>query len=236
MRLHRFLITESIADATICITDKDTLHQWLRVLRYTGGEDVILIDGKGLEVVGIIAQISKEEATIQVKERMVSVAPTTLKLTLCFSPLKRELTELVFQKGTELGVDVFQPSICERTIKDRINQERLTRIVQEATEQSGRVWAPEIRSVCSLGDAIATHREYPMFFASLLVKDSASVRPTLTSMTAMSLFIGPEGGWTEQEEAQAIMQGLVSLRLSQHVLRAETACIAGVALLRASIA
>lgn len=235
MRPHRFLVEEPLVDASIRITDQDILHQWLRVLRYTGGEDVILLDGKGLEIVGVLERLSKEEAIVRVRDRVTSAAPTSPKFTLCFSPLKREFTELVFQKGTELGVDVFQPIICERTIKDRINQERLERIIKEATEQSGRVWIPDIRPLADLETAMQVVSKETAFFASLSVQDKhdfVQVNPS----KPLSLFIGPEGGWTEHEERMALERQLIPLRLSAHVLRAETACIAGAALLCASIA
>ncbi len=236
MRLHRFLVSESLLGESISISDMDLLHQWMKVLRYTGGEQVVLIDGKGGQIMGVIDKLNVREARIRVVERESQELQTRPALALCFSPLKRELTELVLQKGTELGVAIFQPILCERTIKDRLNQERLERILKEATEQSGRVWLPEIRPFCTLKEAIELFGLQGGYFASLQATDGVFHGVKDPTLDACSLFIGPEGGWTAGEEQFAIEKGLRLIKVSAHVLRAETACIAGIALLQASIA
>ncbi len=232
MRLHRFFVDQSFEGETITITDTDLLHQWSRVLRYTGGEQLALIDGKGAEVIGRLTSCSRTQAIVEVSSRAASEEPEQPTLTLYFSPLKRDLTELVLQKGTELGVSRFQPIVCDRTVRDGFHLERTARILKEATEQSGRLWLPEFQAPISFTEALAGNRAQKTFF-STLVRSEAQKDKEETPVSSIALFVGPEGGWTDGEEAEAHAAGYTSFQLSAQVLRAETACIAGVALLRA---
>lgn len=232
MRLHRFFVDQSFEGETIAITDANLLHQWSRVLRYTGGEQVVLIDGKGAEVMGTLISCSRREAIVEVTSRIPTQAREQPTLTLYFSPLKRDLTELVLQKGTELGVSCFQPILCDRTVRDGFHLERTARILKEATEQSGRVWLPEFQAPISFREALVWNQAQKTFFSTLLRSEDKK-NSEKKEITSIALFVGPEGGWTEVEERQALEAGYTSFQLSAQVLRAETACIAGVALLRA---
>lgn len=233
MRLHRFLVDQPLTDSVIHVSDKDLVHQWNRVLRYSVGVKVCLLDGKGTQVIGSVAALSSKHADVLVESRETQQTVDEPCLTLYFSPLKREFTELIFQKGTELGVSRFQPILCDRTVRDGFNPERAARILKEATEQSGRVWVPECCAPVSFGEALVQNQADMTFFASLEISERVDVSKKIASDGSLALFIGPEGGWTEEEEHQAKTTGYTPFRLSSHVLRAETACIAGVALLRA---
>lgn len=231
MRLHRFLVEQSLDEPLISITDSTLLHQWSRVLRYKGGEALILINGKGRTVTGTLRSVSSKEAWVDVRSSTEEPEETP-SLTLFFSPLRRELTELVFQKGTELGVSTFQPILCDRTVRGGFHAERALRILKEATEQSGRVWMPNVQAPISFTEALRMNTASRTYIASLA--QQASQADATRRAEHLALFVGPEGGWADGEESLAEQAGCVPLRLSAHVLRAETACIAGVALLRAT--
>lgn len=233
MRLHRFFIDQLLTDSLIRISDKEVMHQWSRVLRYTEGVQVILLDGKGSEVTGRLVELSSKHAVVEVVSRQAQPAPAEPRLMLYFSPLKRELTELVFQKGTELGVSVFQPILCDRTVRDGFNPERTTRILKEAAEQSGRLWLPEFHAPISFMEALRTNQSSCTYFATLGKATPQVAKETSDTQTSIALFVGPEGGWTEEEESLARDASYQPFRFSSNVLRAETACIAGIALLRA---
>ncbi len=232
MRLHRFFVDQSLTDALIRISDKELLHQWSRVLRYSEGVQVVLLDGKGREITGTVVELSSKQALVEVVSRREQTEALGPALTLYFSPLKRELTELVFQKGTELGVSVFQPILCDRTVRDGFNPERTARILKEAAEQSGRLWLPEFRAPISFGEALKNNQSGYTYFATLDKEVSHSSQESDTT-GSIALFVGPEGGWTEEEESLARTTGYQPFHFSSNVLRAETACIAGVALLLA---
>lgn len=232
MRLHRFLVDQPLTDPVIRISDKDLLHQWSRVLRYTEGARVCLLDGRGMEVIGSLLQVSSKQAEVRVESKKLQEQPAEPPLTLYFSPLKRELTELIFQKGTELGVSLFQPILCDRTVREGFNPERTARILKEATEQSGRVWLPAFHAPISFAEALRINQAETTFFASLNASPGLDVSKKVSSTGSLALFVGPEGGWTGDEEAAATQAGYQVFCLSPHVLRAETACIAGVALLQ----
>ncbi|MBP9762406.1 16S rRNA (uracil(1498)-N(3))-methyltransferase [Patescibacteria group bacterium] len=233
MRLHRFLIELPLSAVDVFeITDTNLLHQWSRVLRYGGGEEVCLLDGKGREIIARLLKCSGDGAQVQVLSRREEVEPMGMQLTLCFSLLKREHTELVLQKGAELGVARFQPILCTRTIKEGIKTERAEKILREATEQSGRLWLPELSEVKPFDQVLQETDPKETVFASLAdLSEGDDKQFSEPGVAHLSLFIGPEGGWTEGEECLATERKVRRLRLSRQVLRAETACLAGAALL-----
>lgn len=230
MRLHRFLCDQQLTGTALRLTDEKLLHQWVRVLRYTSGQQVVLCNGRGLEVLATLTACSATSADLRIEESKLEEVPPMPALTLCFSPLKREHTELVLEKGTELGVSIFQPILCTRTVKEGLNVERAKRILREATEQSGRRWLPELREMQPFSVALSSTKAGEGFFAAL-TDDFTTQDLGTGSAEGKTLFIGPEGGWTGEEERLASAQGLKFIRLSKNVLRAETACLAGVALL-----
>ena len=146
-------------------------------------------------------------------------------LAVAFALVKGERPELVVQKLTELGIDVIIPYIADRSVvrwddsKASRNHERLVKVAREASMQSRRVRLSVVEAVCdfdslpSRGFVRADRREIHQGVADLAV-------PT-------SLAIGPEGGWSERE----VMAIPASIGLGPTVLRAETAAIAGAALM-----
>ncbi len=233
MRLHRFLCEQDLIGPVLRLEDEKLLHQWIRVLRYAPGQQVLLCNGRGLEVRATLLRCSGTSAELQVEETILEDKPPVPALTLCFSLLKREHTELVLEKGTELGVSVFQPILCARTVKEGLNIARAKRILCEAMEQSGRRWLPELREVVEFSNILKRIPAHQGYFASLTT-DSVERRneeSVVSSIETRSLFIGPEGGWTPEEEGLAKEHGLKFISLSKQVLRAETACLAGVVLL-----
>jgi 16S rRNA (uracil1498-N3)-methyltransferase len=116
------------------------------------------------------------------------------------------------------------PIITERTIKLGLNQERLLKIVKEAAEQSGRGMVPEIVEPLKLAEAIIQAQENDVNFFCHFSKKRLN---KLVSKGQIGLFIGPEGGWSDEEVKMAKKANFEVVSLGENVLRAETAAIVG---------
>jgi 16S rRNA (uracil1498-N3)-methyltransferase len=153
---------------------------------------------------------------------------------LCFALLKRQKTDLVVEKATELGVTHIQPVITARTQADHVNLDRLRAIAIEAAEQCESLTLPSIFAPIQLAKLVATlPGETKIFLA-----DERRIAPNLRrppGEAPLALIIGPEGGFTGEELA-AIggQQNVNRVSLGARILRAETAAIAGLALLLAA--
>lgn len=228
MKLHRFLVENLEFDHNkIVLKDKNLLNQILNVFRFKTGSQFIIFDGTGTEFLVEISETNKKEIICEVKEEMSGIKRNK-KLTLVFSMIKKENMELVIQKCTELGVTNFVPVISERTVKTGWNFERVEKIVKEAVEQSGFSDLPVVaREALKLEKCLEKFKKEKENLDGLAVLDFggvplASVKHLISVDT---VFVGPEGGWSEKESNLFKKYNVKSVSLGQNVLRAETACI-----------
>ncbi len=238
MRIHRFYIENQIENKDVGISDERLVHQWRHVFRYNVGSEVVLFNGSGFEYECVISFISNREAKLEVVSKKPSIIPNT-NVTLYQSLIKKDNFEWIAEKATELGVAKIVPMISERSEKKNINEERLKKILIEAGEQCGRGDVPELGEIIDLEDAIQFAENIIIFdkggntspLAPLLVKERGNKNPLPLGEGAgggASIFIGPEGGWSEKEINMFKERGAHICSLGPLTLRAETAAIVAV--------
>ncbi|MDD2704393.1 MAG: RsmE family RNA methyltransferase, partial [Acidocella sp.] len=177
-----------------------------------------------------VTKLSRKSVTLRVGEQTRPAAPEP-DAWLCFALLKRQKTDMVVEKATELGVSVIQPIITARTQADHVNLDRLRAIAIEAAEQCERLQVPEIRAPLQLGKLMADWPARPLFIAD--ERRTAALLGPAAGPSA--LMVGPEGGFTDAELEAIGRQPLVTrVSLGRRILRAETAAIAGLTLLLAA--
>jgi 16S rRNA (uracil1498-N3)-methyltransferase len=230
MRLHRFYLSEKIENKKIKITDEKLVHQWRNVFRYNVGSEVVLFDGSGLEWSAVIEKMGNREIEVRVASERKAIMPkeeNKREITLCISLIKKDNLEWVIEKATELGVSKIVPVISERSEKKGFNIERARKIAVEASEQCGRGDVPVLESSKHLVDSIEE------FGKNAIVFDPSGSHFDSLLLTAnynlLSIFIGPEGGWSEKELEIFKQKGAKIYSLGKLILRAETAAVAGLA-------
>lgn len=209
--------------ATIPLDEDESHH--LRVRRAESGEVVELRDGAGLAGQGVL-QASGREWSVTVTE--AAMMPPPAALTLAVGAGDRERFLWLVEKAAELGVSRVVPLETERTagVATRIRAshvEKLARRAVEATKQSGAHWSPDIGDLEAFGHFIAQARSGARWLA-----DAGGVSPE-TSSGEITVLIGPEGGLTPAERADAVEAGWTAVSLGPNVLRFETAAIAAAA-------
>jgi len=227
-KIHRFIFDTDLKE-TIQVRDQALLHQWAKVLRFKPGEEIEICDGRSHEAVYKVMSLEKRIAEL---ERIGKVRDNTAEpkrhVTLYMAILKREHTELVVQKATECGVSEIVPLVSDRTIKKRAKLERLRDIAKEAAEQSGRGRVPLIHEPLSMKAALA-HAEMNAanyFFHTDAERDI--FKGVKAGHSRVGLFIGPEGGWSEEEAEQMLTHDLHVVSLGPRILRGETAAIVSI--------
>jgi 16S rRNA (uracil1498-N3)-methyltransferase len=227
IRLH--VEAELTAGAAIEATDGQA-HYLGGVMRRAVGDTVHLFNGRDGEWAGRIAALSRGKASLAV-ETLVRPQAGDADLWLMFAVLKRDTTDLVVQKATELGVSLLLPVFTERTNAGRVNLDRLRAIAIEAAEQSERLTVPEFRPARQLHDSLT---DWPADRALFVALERADVQPLTPSVGPAGLLIGPEGGFGPRDHTVLDRCRFVRpVSLGPRILRAETAAIAGLVLLQA---
>lgn len=221
MKLHRFIGDFDLSKKIVTITDRDIVKQVRNVLKLEIGEHLVLSDGKGLEAKALIKEIFSAQVNCEIIE-INEVTDSKRIVSLYLAVLKKDNFELAVQKATECGVAIIIPVITERTIKTGLNMERLEKIVKEASEQSGRSLVPEILKTMTFNEAIEHGKQNQEKIIFHLVKENYESNK---NSNTVSIFIGPEGGFTEKEITTAKESGYDAACIGDLTLRGETAAI-----------
>jgi 16S rRNA (uracil1498-N3)-methyltransferase len=205
----------------------DEFHHSIRVVRARVGEEVELFDRAGNAAKGIVEAIERDQAVIRAGDPLPS-RESKLAIHLAMAVIQLEKFELVLQKATELGVRSIIPLETERVELRRERYankaERWEKIVFEAVKQSGRTAVPRIELVATFAQILDRPGTKVLF--------DADVEPgTLTNVGELTILIGPEGGWSDEELQLARERECIFQRLGPRRLRAETAALAAVSVM-----
>jgi 16S rRNA (uracil1498-N3)-methyltransferase len=231
MRLHRFYVSQPLGEVVV-IEDVPTIKQWVKVFRYKTNSFVVLFNGDGFDYTYRLEKVSTTICSLSLMKKEF-IKESKRRSFLFISIIKKDLFELVVEKATEHGVTDIIPILTEYTEKKNLNGVRLQTIIKEASEQSGRNSLLTLHETQTLNDSfvlikklgIATENTYITTLFGLNIQDSIKNNPTDREGN-VAFFIGPEGGWSEQEEKLFIEQRHTRISLGETVLRAETAGIA----------
>ncbi|MBM3489084.1 MAG: 16S rRNA (uracil(1498)-N(3))-methyltransferase [Alphaproteobacteria bacterium] len=231
---HRLHVPDDLAAGAALTPAADQAHYLLHVLRARAGDAVRLFNGRDGEWRATLVMAGKGRCQLVAAERLRPQAAEP-GAWLAFAPLKRARLDWLVEKATELGVERLLPVLTERTVPGRINRARLEAIVREAAEQSERLTLPALDEAVELPRLLQTWPAGRL----LLLGDPAPAAPPAGAALAecrgpRALLIGPEGGFSASERSVLAQQSVVRpFRLGGLVLRAETAALAGLALLAA---
>ncbi len=241
MARRRFFV-DAVQSGRARITGPDA-HHLTRVLRVEPGQQFEISDNHSVYLAEV-ESARKDLVSFAVQERLAAAEPQ-VRTTLLASLIRFERFEWIVEKATELGVEQIIPLETERTEKglSRAAEKRAVRwnrIAREASEQSRRARLPEIHATVALADALAIEADY-----RYLLEEAQGVRgaPPMLAVLPVSrhasdrvaLLLGPEGGWTDRErELIMASAGWSPVSLGHGILRAETAAIAGLAIVNAA--
>lgn len=224
----RLFIDRPLGPDAAPVVDGPAAHYLLNVMRLQAGDPLLLFDNRSGEWLGVIEDAGKRAATIRI-ERHMRALEAVPDLWLCFAPVKKARLDWIIEKATELGVARLQPVITERTIVERVKQERIEAQIIEACEQCGRTAVPELAEPVKLPQLL---KNWPAGRA-LVFADEAGGAPmaSVDAPAPAAILTGPEGGFTARERDLLLATPEVRrIALGPRILRAETAAIAAVGL------
>lgn len=239
-----FLAPAQIGDETVAFQEADTAHLQ-RVLRLTTGDRVYVLDGLGAMYLVELTMLEKRSAQGHIVSRLEAGGELPVPITLVQGLPKGEKFDWILQKATELGASRIQPVATMRSIikisadKSADKLRRWEAIVREAAEQCERARVPEVGSPCTLAEWL---RRPPAPGTLKLACLERAHAPGLSQVlretpraAAYEVIIGPEGGFTPEESIALEKAGAKPVNLGQRILRTETASLAALALISASL-
>lgn len=234
--MNRFFINpENIKDKVIQFP-ADLAHQIQHVLRLKQDDLVEVLDNTGkVYRVRVDMESGQSQVNGLVQEVYEGQTESKVPIVLYFGLTSREKVEWILQKGTEVGVSIFQPFISERTLNQNMDMphkkiDRWERIIREAAEQAQRSRLPELEPPCGLSDCLQNAKQ-ENGLNLLAWEDAETGKQSLAEVLQLyqngriGLFVGPEGGFSEGEAAMARSLDCRIVSLGQRILRMETAAI-----------
>ena len=206
----------------------------LHVLRVREGEEITLFNGNGHSYPTRLLSLAKRQAVAEVLSEQTVDNESPLAISLIQAVSSGERMDFTLQKSVEMGVTEIFPVTSARSIvklsgeRAEKRQERWQEIVIAACEQCGRNRIPTVHPLLPLSQRL---QQLPQSDARLLMglhhpKSLKDIQPAPQRITLM---IGPEGGWSPEEETAAFQTGFQSILLGKRVLRTETAALAAIA-------
>ena len=227
----RLYVEQPLAPGQAVDLTADQAHYLFGVMRLGPGSGVLVFNGRAAEWLATVAEAGKRSGRL-VCERATRGLQMPPDLWLLFAPIKKARTDFIVEKAVELGVARIVPVQTRFTNADRLRQDKLQAHAVEAAEQCGGTFVPEVADVQPL-DKVLT--DWPADRRILWCNEHLlGVREALPkggTTGPWAILIGPEGGFSEPEQARlAAMPQVVQASLGPRILRADTAAVAAIAL------
>ncbi|MEK9155487.1 MAG: RsmE family RNA methyltransferase [Patescibacteria group bacterium] len=236
MRTARFFVPEewlALSAEAFSIPAGSIHRQIVGVLRMKVGEHISLCPNDGSEIDCVITEITRAAILGSIVGKKTE-KPLRPDVVVCAAVTKRDTFEWTLQKCTEIGASAFIPLMTDRVIKKTKDiPPRWLDIVREASEQSGRTMLPIIHAPMSLKEAMEKTKKFDRIVLHESVGKSSTM-PTVRPMDHMALFVGPEGGFTDEEILSLAEGKSTVVQLGDLVMRAETAATVATAMIRLS--
>ena len=231
--MHKFFVEPSAIDEDSIKICGDDAHHISKVLRLKEDDEITVCDKNGHDYYCSIKSITKDEVICWILKKEASLAEPNILITLYQGVPKGDKLETVIQKCVELGCIKIVPVAMKRSvavIKDKEKKkQRMQRIAYEAAKQCGRAKIPEVCQVLSFKEAVNDSKNSDL---KLLPYESESVNGLKSALLknkdakTISVFIGPEGGFADEEIDLAKESGFEIVTLGPRILRTETAPLA----------
>ncbi|MBD7914002.1 16S rRNA (uracil(1498)-N(3))-methyltransferase [Clostridium sp. Sa3CUN1] len=232
--MHKFFTPkENFIEKTAKILGDDVKHLY-KVLRLNEGDKIILNNCDGEEFLANIRTISKQEVIVDIEEKLDINNESEVKIYLFQGLPKAQKMDLIVQKGTELGITEFIPTLTERVdIKlkgDFKKLDRLNRIALEAAKQSKRTVIPKVTEPISFDDALNRLKELDLAVVPYENAENFGIKTLFSDekidtskIKTVGILVGPEGGFELSEINKLKENGAYIVTLGSRILRTETA-------------
>lgn len=231
MRIPRFYQNTPIHTGEELELSPENHRHAVQVLRLKIDQPLILFNGEKGEYLAKIVLIEKRTSKVLIESFDEANRESPLAISLALAMIKPDKMDFAIQKAVEMGVAAIQPLYTQRSVikikANRLDKKMLhwNGVIIAACEQSGRTAIPELFEPKSLDAYLKDDQTDPCI--SMQPGSHPKIRDLKVIDNKLSLLIGPEGGFTDDEEKSMIDAGTLPISFGSRILRAETAVIAG---------
>lgn len=236
-KMQRLYVTANLAAGKRAETGPEAVNYLSNVLRLKDGDEILVFNGRDGEWRAALRFESRKKLFLEPLEQ-VRQQPAAPDLLYCFALLKQGRLDYLVQKAVEMGAGVLQPVITQHTQVSRIGTERIEANVIEAAEQCGVLAIPQTREPAKLEKLLEGWDNQRRLIFCDEGHDTHNPLPLLQSLprSPLGVLIGPEGGFSDQErETLRKLPFVTAIPLGPRILRADTAAVAALALIQATI-
>ena len=219
---------------SIILNAEESFHA-RKVLRLKAGDEILLANGMGISAKAVISGFQKENIVAGIKKINSHILPhPNVYLAIC--PVKKhDKTEWVVEKATEIGVTgifFFSSRYSER---ESLNFERLEKHIISAIKQSGNFFKPQLYPLVDFESFLSNCTNFAgdKFIAHCEKQGTQTALASFRKFSDVMIMIGPEGGFSKEEVAMAIKNGFRTITMGENILRAETAAIWALSVIKA---
>ena len=219
----------------ITLPDPVAHHAW--VVRLQPGAALTLFNGDGGEYTAELAELEKKRASARILAFVPRACELLYAITLAQALPEASKMDWIIEKAVEMGVAAIQPLAAQRCVV-RLSGERAEKraahwqaVIVAACEQSGRNRLAQLAAIEDVSKWIACPASAPRILLSPRGEQSLAAWAHMQAPQALTLMVGPEGGFSAAEEDGAIAHGALALSMGPRILRTETAALAAVAML-----
>lgn len=235
MSLTRIFVSGELQTGQQVQLDAEQARYIGRVLRLRSGDRLTVFNGQGGEFCATADSITKSAAILQIGEKSDTDTESPLKVHLVQGISRGERMDFVVQKATELGVKRISPVMTEHGVI-KLDSARAAKrrnhwqgVAESACEQSGRIRPPLIDTPMDLNAWFGARSKKADIDLILQPHAAASLASITAPATKVCLLIGPEGGFSQPEYADAELAGFAAVSLGPRIMRTETAALAALA-------
>lgn len=238
MSAPRFYCAPPLSSGATFELPPEAAHHASKVLRLRAGDAVQLFDGQGRALDATIYSIKGKHVVLHELQTCMESSESPLRIVLAQAMSSSEKMDWVIQKATELGVTEIQPVQTQRSVAKLTEARAAKRLAHwhgiaiAASEQCGRNVLPQIHGPIDVASWLEQARTLAGSKFVLQPEGSTALHKQPAPQGSVTLLIGPEGGFSEDEAKMAHIAGFVPIRLGKRVLRTETAAMAGIAALQ----
>lgn len=234
--MHKFFTPKELINGEVAKIIGDDVKHIYKVLRISPGEEVVLNDCNGTEYLAKVSTVNKQEVLLDILNKIDINNESSVKIYLFQGLPKSQKMDLIVQKGTELGINEFIPTITHRVdvkLKGEFKKlDRLNRIALEAAKQSKRSIVPKVSEPIEFNEMLDRIQDLDLMLVPYENSKNFGIKTLINSLRneknidnikSIGIFVGPEGGIEEEEIEKLKETGAHIVTLGKRILRTETA-------------
>jgi 16S rRNA (uracil1498-N3)-methyltransferase len=217
----------------------ETVAHHVHVVRLAPGDTVTLFNGDGGEYTAVLQTVEKRRASAEIKAHTARDAELPYAVTLAQALPEASKMDWIIEKAVELGAAAIQPLAARRCVV-RLSGERAEKklahwqgVIVAASEQSGRNRLAQLAPVDEFKDWVVQQDLHRRVILTPRANESLADWARHQPPQALTIMVGPEGGFSEEEEDLALAHGALALSMGPRILRTETAALAALSMLAA---